>query len=82
MKVVDGGDLDINFEIISPQGKVTVSDRRQEDGLHNVRTEGGGDFQFCFDNSFSRMSNKVSSCIPRPYFKLIFRSYFLKYFWR
>jgi len=58
-QVVDGGDLDINFEIISPAGKVMISDRRQEDGLHNIQTEGGGDFQFCFDNSFSRMTNKV-----------------------
>jgi protein ERP2 len=57
--VVDGGDLDITFEVFDPKNKRIVSDVRQEDGLHNIDTEAGGDFQFCFDNRFSRMTEKT-----------------------
>jgi|ERR1712130_18985 len=58
-QVVDGGDLDITFEVFDPKNKRIVSDVRQEDGLHNIDTEAGGDFQFCFDNRFSRMTEKT-----------------------
>jgi len=58
-QVTDGGDLDITFEIFDPRGKRLVSDVKQEDGLHNVESKDGGDFQFCFDNRFSRMADKT-----------------------
>lgn len=57
--MIDGGDLDITFEVFDPSGKKVVDDKRQEDGLHNLDTGVGGDFQFCFDNRFSRMTEKV-----------------------
>ena len=57
--MTDGGDLDITFEIYDPKGKRVISDIRQEDGLHNLESGKGGDFQFCFDNRFSRMASKV-----------------------
>ena len=60
LQVVDGGDLDITFEVMDPSGKRVVSDVRQEDGLHNLDSgDKGGDFQICFDNRFSRMTAKV-----------------------
>merc|ERR1711990_534746 len=58
-QVVDGGELDITFEVFDPTGKRIVSDVRQEDGLHNVDTGKGGDFQICLDNRFSRMTPKT-----------------------
>ena len=58
-QVVDGGELDITFEVFDPTGKRIVSDVRQEDGLHNIDTNKGGDFQICLDNRFSRMTSKV-----------------------
>jgi len=58
-QVTDGGDLDITLEIFDPSGKRVISDVRQEDGLHNLESNKGGDFQFCFDNRFSRMASKT-----------------------
>ena len=58
-QVVDGGELDITFEVFDPTGKRIISDVRQEDGLHNIDTNKGGDFQICLDNRFSRMTPKV-----------------------
>ena len=58
-KVIDGGDLDISVTIFDPTGKKIGEDIQQEDGLHPIDTAAGGDFKFCFDNSFSRMSEKV-----------------------
>lgn len=58
-QVTDGGDLDITFEIFDPTGKRVISDVRQEDGLHTITTTKGGDYQFCFDNRFSRMASKT-----------------------
>merc|ERR1712168_1482897 len=49
-QVVDGGELDITFEVFDPTGKRIVSDVRQEDGLHNIDTNKGGDFQIFLDN--------------------------------
>lgn len=57
-QVIDGGDLDISVTIFDPSGKKIGEDIRQEDGLHPITTGAGGAFQFCFDNSFSRMSEK------------------------
>lgn len=58
-QVVDGGELDITFEVIDPTGKKVINDIRQEDGLHSIETGKGGDFSLCFDNRFSRMSSKT-----------------------
>ena len=58
-QVIDGGDLDITFQMISPTGKVLATDIRKEDGVHTVDTPVEGAYQFCFDNGFSRMTDKV-----------------------
>lgn len=58
-QVIDGGDLDITFQMISPTGKVIATDIRKEDGVHTVETPVEGAYQFCFDNGFSRMTDKV-----------------------
>jgi len=58
-QVIDGGALDITFQMISPTGKVLATDIRKEDGVHTVEEPQTGAYQFCFDNGFSRMSDKI-----------------------
>ncbi|XP_013420365.1 transmembrane emp24 domain-containing protein 1 [Lingula anatina] len=58
-QVIDGGDIDIDFAIEAPSGRVLITDRRRSDAVHKVTTEETGDYQICFDNSFSRFSRKL-----------------------
>ncbi|KAM6962777.1 transmembrane emp24 domain-containing protein 5 [Aplochiton taeniatus] len=57
-QVLDGAGLDVDFHITSPTGQVLFSDYRKSDGVHTVETE-DGDYMFCFDNTFSHMSEKI-----------------------
>ncbi|XP_038601968.1 transmembrane emp24 domain-containing protein 5 [Tachyglossus aculeatus] len=57
-QVLDGAGLDIDFYIMSPKGETLVSEQRKSDGVHTVDTE-EGDYMFCFDNTFSTISEKV-----------------------
>ncbi|XP_076009677.1 transmembrane emp24 domain-containing protein 5 [Genypterus blacodes] len=57
-QVLDGAGLDVDFHISSPTGQVLFSDFRKSDGVHTVETE-DGDYMFCFDNTFSALSEKV-----------------------
>ncbi|XP_077309029.1 transmembrane emp24 domain-containing protein 5 [Lithobates pipiens] len=57
-QVLDGASLDVDFYLIAPDGDIVLSETRQSDGVHTVETI-DGDYQFCFDNTFSRLSEKV-----------------------
>ncbi|XP_075895399.1 transmembrane emp24 domain-containing protein 5 [Nelusetta ayraudi] len=57
-QVLDGAGLDVDFFISSPSGQVLYSDYRKSDGVHTVETE-EGDYMFCFDNTFSAVSEKI-----------------------
>ncbi|XP_041648297.1 transmembrane emp24 domain-containing protein 5 [Cheilinus undulatus] len=57
-QVLDGAGLDVDFIISSPSGQVLYSDYRKSDGVHTVETE-DGDYMFCFDNTFSSVSEKL-----------------------
>ncbi|KAM9831334.1 transmembrane emp24 domain-containing protein 5 [Neosynchiropus ocellatus] len=57
-QVLDGAGLDVDFFIYSPSGQILFSDYRKSDGVHTVETE-NGDYMFCFDNTFSKMSEKL-----------------------
>ncbi|XP_074044287.1 transmembrane emp24 domain-containing protein 5 isoform X2 [Macrotis lagotis] len=57
-QVLDGAGLDIDFHLTSPEGKTLVFEQRKSDGVHSVETE-AGDYMFCFDNTFSTISEKV-----------------------
>lgn len=57
-QVIDGAGLDVDFYISSPNGKVLYFDQRKSDGVHSIETE-NGDYMFCFDNSFSSISEKI-----------------------
>ncbi|XP_014405522.1 PREDICTED: transmembrane emp24 domain-containing protein 5 isoform X1 [Myotis brandtii] len=56
--VLDGAGLDIDFHLASPEGRTLVFEQRKSDGVHTVETE-VGDYMFCFDNTFSTISEKV-----------------------
>lgn len=57
-QVLDGAGLDVDFTISSPSGHVLYSDYRKSDGVHTMDTE-DGDYMFCFDNTFSAVSEKL-----------------------
>uniref|UniRef100_A0A2K5DKR2 Transmembrane p24 trafficking protein 5 n=1 Tax=Aotus nancymaae TaxID=37293 RepID=A0A2K5DKR2_AOTNA len=57
-QVLDGAGLDVDFHLVSPEGKTLVFEQRKSDGVHTVETE-VGDYMFCFDNTFSTISEKV-----------------------
>ncbi|XP_005998587.1 transmembrane emp24 domain-containing protein 5 [Latimeria chalumnae] len=57
-QVLDGAGLDVDFYLTSPAGIVLASDQRKSDGVHTVETE-DGDYMFCFDNTFSTISEKL-----------------------
>ncbi|KAF5900462.1 transmembrane emp24 domain-containing protein 5-like, partial [Clarias magur] len=57
-QVLDGAGLDVDFYLSSPSGDILASDMRKSDGVHTVETV-DGDYMFCFDNSFSTVSEKI-----------------------
>ncbi|KJH52096.1 Emp24/gp25L/p24 family protein [Dictyocaulus viviparus] len=57
-QVVDGGDLNINFLLLFEGAKI-YEDLMKTDGSHRVNIQANGDFQICFDNSFSYQTRKL-----------------------
>ncbi|XP_030584292.1 transmembrane emp24 domain-containing protein 5 [Archocentrus centrarchus] len=57
-QVLDGAGLDVDFTIFSPTGQLLFTDYRKSDGVHTIETE-EGDYMFCFDNTFSSVSEKL-----------------------
>ncbi|KAG9337853.1 hypothetical protein JZ751_027504 [Albula glossodonta] len=58
-QVIAGAGMDVDFTIQSPQGHQLSSDFRKSDGIHTVEPTEEGDYRICFDNSFSRVSEKM-----------------------
>ncbi|KAG7316154.1 hypothetical protein KOW79_021020 [Hemibagrus wyckioides] len=58
-QVIAGAGMDVDFSIISPHGNHLASEFRRSDGVHMVDPTEEGDYQICFDNSFSRFSEKM-----------------------
>ncbi|XP_046364898.1 transmembrane emp24 domain-containing protein 5-like [Haliotis rufescens] len=58
-QVIDGGDLDIGFSAHTPEGQLLAADGRKTENVHRFDVKGTGDFKFCLDNTFSRLSKKV-----------------------
>ena len=44
-QVLEGGDLDIDFMVISPKGQILIDEKRSEEGLHEISTTDKGDYQ-------------------------------------
>ncbi|XP_065563771.1 transmembrane emp24 domain-containing protein 1-like [Artemia franciscana] len=59
-QVIDGGqgELDLDFQLISPSRRLIVSETRKSDGTHRQTMDETGDYEACFDNSFSIYSAK------------------------
>uniref|UniRef100_H2Z585 GOLD domain-containing protein n=1 Tax=Ciona savignyi TaxID=51511 RepID=H2Z585_CIOSA len=58
-QVIDGGDLDIDFRISAPSGRAVVTEFRKNDGIHTIDPTEEGDYEVCFDNTFSRITSKT-----------------------
>lgn len=67
-QVIAGSGLDVGFALISPSGHRLVSDFRRSDAIHMVDPTEDGDYRLCFDNSFSKLSEKM------VFFKVIINS--------
>ncbi|CAF5189519.1 unnamed protein product, partial [Rotaria magnacalcarata] len=57
-EVLAGGDNDINYWFYAPSNRVLQSDFQKRDGHQTLKLEESGEYQFCFDNTFSRFSQK------------------------
>lgn len=58
-QIIAGAGMDVDFTIVSPHGYQLISEFRRSDGVHTVEPTEEGDYQICFDNSFSRFSEKM-----------------------
>ncbi|XP_068581572.1 transmembrane emp24 domain-containing protein 5 [Cebidichthys violaceus] len=58
-QVLDGAGLDVDFFITAPSAQVVFSDYHKSDGVHTVVDTEDGDYMFCFDNTFSTVSEKL-----------------------
>uniref|UniRef100_A0A1A8EMP9 Transmembrane emp24 protein transport domain containing 1b n=1 Tax=Nothobranchius korthausae TaxID=1143690 RepID=A0A1A8EMP9_9TELE len=58
-QVIAGAGMDVDFAILSPKGVRLIVESRRSDGIHMVEPTEEGDYEICFDNSFSRFSEKM-----------------------
>lgn len=58
-QVISGGDLDINLSIRDPNGAIIITEQRKNDNLHRLDGRVPGEYQICFDNSFSMFQSKL-----------------------
>ncbi|XP_013886286.1 transmembrane emp24 domain-containing protein 5 [Austrofundulus limnaeus] len=58
-QVLDGAGLDVDFLISSPSGVLLFNDYHKSDGVHTIEALENGDYMFCFDNTFSTVSEKL-----------------------
>ncbi|XP_007893809.1 transmembrane emp24 domain-containing protein 5 [Callorhinchus milii] len=57
-QVIAGAGLDVDFYLEAPNGNILQFEQRKANGVHSVETE-NGDYMFCFDNTFSSLSEKI-----------------------
>jgi p24 family protein gamma-1 len=65
-EVLAGGDMDINYWFYSPTNRVLHTDFKKGDGHQTLKLEETGEYRLCFDNSFSRFSQKQVYFSLRP----------------
>ncbi|KAI8784082.1 transmembrane emp24 domain-containing protein 5 [Biomphalaria glabrata] len=58
-QVIDGGDLDIDVLVSGPDNRVYHLDQRKTENTVKFESTQEGDYRICFDNTFSRFSNKL-----------------------
>ncbi|KAE9550710.1 hypothetical protein FO519_006076 [Halicephalobus sp. NKZ332] len=57
-QVIDGADLNINFMVLFG-ADVLIQETMKTDGSHKIELKQLGDYQVCFDNTFSIQSRKI-----------------------
>ncbi|XP_077416014.1 transmembrane emp24 domain-containing protein 1-like [Vanacampus margaritifer] len=58
-QVIGQPNQDVSFTMISPKGRREFEDRRKSAAIHTLESTDQGDYQLCFDNSFSKMKEKM-----------------------
>jgi len=58
-QVIAGGELDIDFRVANPEGKVLMAESKKNDAVHSFDDLTPGDYEVCFSNRFSRISSKT-----------------------
>lgn len=58
-QVIAGSGLDVSFTLTSPSGRQMASFFRRSDGNHMVDPTEDGDYRLCFDNTFSKLAEKM-----------------------
>ncbi|KHJ45118.1 hypothetical protein D918_04422 [Trichuris suis] len=58
-QVLYGGDLDINVLVLDPKADVVAQDTRKSEGSYQIELHMKGDYQICFDNTFSYQTAKT-----------------------
>ena len=57
--MIEGGDLDIDFEVFDPSGKRLIHAEKASDDSHELEIKIAGVYSFCIDNSFSSITSKM-----------------------
>ena len=58
-QVIEGGDLDINFEVFDPNNERIIHAEKSSDESHELEVKTPGVHSFCIDNSFSSLTSKM-----------------------
>uniref|UniRef100_A0A5S6PZQ0 GOLD domain-containing protein n=1 Tax=Trichuris muris TaxID=70415 RepID=A0A5S6PZQ0_TRIMR len=58
-QVLHGGDRDINLLVLDPKADVVVQETRNSEGSYQLDITAKGDYQICFDNTFSYQTAKA-----------------------
>uniref|UniRef100_A0A2P2I1J9 Transmembrane emp24 domain-containing protein 1-like n=1 Tax=Hirondellea gigas TaxID=1518452 RepID=A0A2P2I1J9_9CRUS len=55
----DHGELDVDFILYGLKNVILKYDKKQSDAIHRLTMTQGGEYKFCWDNTFSRFSRKT-----------------------
>ncbi|GAV03943.1 hypothetical protein RvY_14301 [Ramazzottius varieornatus] len=58
-QVISGGELDINLAVRNPNAQIVIQEHKKNDNLHRFDAAVPGEYQICFDNSFSTFQPKL-----------------------
>ncbi|XP_057716660.1 transmembrane emp24 domain-containing protein 1-like [Corythoichthys intestinalis] len=58
-QVIGQANQDVSFVMISPSGRREFDDKRTNHAVHKVEHTDKGDYQLCFDNSYSKLKEKL-----------------------
>ncbi|XP_019718233.1 transmembrane emp24 domain-containing protein 1-like [Hippocampus comes] len=58
-QVIGQPNLDVGFVMISPSGDREIDDKRKSHAIHKLERTHQGDYQMCFDNTFSKVKAKT-----------------------